>query len=128
MGRNGVLYTWHGHDMLWLSGLKGLGRIERECGGWTIVNLPSGKLRPPWPLAVASNNFRRLLLRKKKLLGFCARCYTSNLQQRSFHCSPSIAVFYAQSRGVEAYSLHFGAFLFQQFLLAQPHWHVQEPT
>lgn len=38
VGRNGVLYTWHGHDMLWLSGLKGLGRIERECGAgrlWT---------------------------------------------------------------------------------------------
>ncbi len=30
--------------------------------------------------------------------------------------------------GVEAYSLHFGAFLFQQFLLSQPHWDVQEPT
>lgn len=118
--------AWPRHAMAF--GPEGLRTDRAWMWGWTIVNLPSDKLTPPWPLAGASNNVRRLLLRKKKLLGFCARCYTSNLQQRSFHCSPSIAVFYAQSRGVEAYSLHFGAFLFQQFLLAQPHWHVQEPT
>ena len=69
--------------------------------GWMIVNLPSDKLTPPWPFALASNNFQRLLLRKKKLLGFCARCYTSNLQHPSFLCSPSIVVFYAQSHAFQ---------------------------